>query len=58
MILNPEKAEQNAIQQARYGSPVSPHKKRVKEMILSTTAGYIATGIVICCFFLIAAIGA
>ncbi len=58
MILNPEKAEQNSIQQARYGSPVSPRKKGIKEMILSTTAGYIATGVVICCFFLIAALGA
>ena len=58
MILNPEKAEQNSIQQARYGSPGSPRKKGIKEMILSTTAGYIATGVVICCFFLIAALGA
>ena len=58
MLLNPEKAFENSIQQARYGSPVTPKKRGFKELILTTTAGYIATGVVIACFFLLAAIGA
>ena len=58
MILNPEKALEDSALQARFGSPVSPRKRGIKEMILSTTAGYIATGVVFACFFLIAALGA
>ncbi len=58
MILNPEKTLEDSALQARYGSPVSPRKRGVKELILTTTAGYIATGVVIACFFLIAFIGA
>ncbi len=38
--------------------PVTPKKRGFKEIILTTTAGYIASIAVIACFFLIAAIGA
>lgn len=58
MILNPEKALERSAMQAQYGSPVTPKKRGFKEIILTTTAGYIASIAVIACFFLIAAIGA
>jgi hypothetical protein len=58
MILNPEKALENSAAQQRYGSPVTPKAKNFREKILTSTAGYIASGLVIVCFFLIAAAGA
>lgn len=58
MILNPEKAIEDSIAQKRYGSPVTPKPQSFRQKILTTTAGYIASGLVIVCFFLIAAAGA
>ena len=58
MLLNPEKALEKSAMQAQFGSPVTPKKRGFKEVILTTTAGHIASIAVIACFFLIAAIGA
>ena len=58
MLLNPEKALETSAMQAKYGAPVTPKKRSFKELILTTTAGYIATIVVIACFFLLAFIGA
>lgn len=57
MLLNPEKALERSAMQAKFGSPVTPKKKGVKEAILSTTAGYIATICVFVCFFVVAWLG-
>lgn len=57
MLLNPEKALERSAMQAKFGSPVTPKKKGVKEAILSTTAGYIATICVFVCFFVVCALG-
>ena len=53
MLLNPEKALHNSVLQEEFGSPVTPKKRGFKEIILTTTAGYIASAAVICCFFLL-----
>ena len=58
MILNTDKALEDSALQAKFGSPVTPKKRGFKEIILTTSAGYIASICVIACFFLIAAIGA
>lgn len=58
MLLNPEKALETSAQQAKFGSPVTPKKRGAKEMILTTTAGYIATICVFVCFFVVAWLGA
>lgn len=58
MLLNPEKALEQSAMQAKFGSPVTPKKRGFRELILTTTAGYIASIITIACFFLLAFIGA
>lgn len=58
MLLNPEKALEASAMQAKFGSPVTPKKRGFRELILTTTAGYIATIIVIACFFALAWLGA
>lgn len=54
MLLNPEKALETSAMQAKFGSPVTPKKRGFKEVILTTTAGYIASLCVIACFFVLA----
>lgn len=56
MLLNPEKALETSAQQEKFGSPVTPKKRTVKEVILTTTAGYIATICVFACFFIVMAL--
>lgn len=53
MLLNPEKALETSAQQEKFGSPVTNTKTGIKEKILSTTAGYIATICVFACFFVV-----
>lgn len=57
-MVFPEKAQEASKMQAKFGSPVTPKKRNFKEIILTTTAGYIASFCVIACFFVIAALGA